>query len=95
MLFYVYCKGPGQSVDAVGLCCSYSATLPRLLVSVYDELMQPLPDSLAMFASPNKSADSSVLNDSLQSHDSIADPGSQSDVLQTQSSRNLRWVSGV
>ncbi|XP_046354739.2 uncharacterized protein LOC124134113 [Haliotis rufescens] len=69
---------------------SYSATLPRLLVSVYDELMQPLPDSLAMFASPNKSADSSVLNDSLQSHDSIADPGSQSDVLQTQSSRNLR-----
>ncbi|XP_067666832.1 treslin-like [Haliotis asinina] len=69
---------------------SYSATLPRLLVSVYDELMQPLPDSLAMFASPNKSADSSVLNESLQSHDSIAEPGSQPDVLQSQASRNLR-----
>ena len=32
---------------------SYLATLPQLLVTVYDELMQPLPPALAGFTSPS------------------------------------------
>ncbi|XP_041369204.1 treslin-like [Gigantopelta aegis] len=79
------------------LLTSYRSTLPKLLVSIYDELMQPLPDILAGFGSPESSLNLSVLNQSGAS--SLADDAvlsvsqpvsDKSDILQSQSSRNLR-----
>ena len=46
---------------------SYVHTLPHVLGAIYDELMQPLPDVLESILSPNKSVDSSVINQSLLS----------------------------
>ncbi|ESO87537.1 hypothetical protein LOTGIDRAFT_235026 [Lottia gigantea] len=77
---------------------NYSATLPKLLISIFDELMQPLPPELAGFASPNTSADT-PLNHSVNSHhdnsvfqEPSSNTSNHSDILLTQPSRRSRRV---
>ncbi|GFR92221.1 treslin [Elysia marginata] len=70
---------------------SYSATLPRLLVDIYDELMLPLPLALKTFASP--SGPSSVLTRSIDHNTSFSSaPGSSqpSSVLSDSASQQKR-----
>ncbi|XP_045215770.2 treslin-like [Mercenaria mercenaria] len=56
---------------------SYMHTIPRTLGNIYDELMQPLPESLANILSPEEmSANQSGVNESLISDDGVGGPPS-------------------
>ncbi|KAH3832571.1 treslin-like [Dreissena polymorpha] len=60
------------------LLYNYIHSIPRTLTNIYDELMQPLPDALAMLLSPDTSSagDQSTLDVSMQGADIMGGPPS-------------------
>ncbi|XP_050403068.1 uncharacterized protein LOC126819204 [Patella vulgata] len=77
---------------------SYSSTVPKVLVTIFDELMQPLPIELEGFGSPNSSG-TAILDNSGNSHNDnslfeapTSNTSNHSDKLLTQPTRRSRRV---
>ncbi|XP_025078204.1 uncharacterized protein LOC112554579 isoform X2 [Pomacea canaliculata] len=77
------------------IAANYASSVPQMLVSIYDELMQPLPPSLAGFGSPTTV--SSVTQEALSVSSHLSNDlncshldGTQSQSSQSRRSRSLR-----